>query len=385
MARVLFWVEQFWPVIGGTEIFSTKLLPALQTRGYEFIVMTDQHSPDLPTEAQYKGIPIYRLPFRTVLADRKVDQMPLVRQQVAKLKQTFGPDLVHMHGVTFSAFFCLETRNAHTAPLLVTLINEVQPGQSTDHGLWRRVLSTATWVTGKATAVLSQARQLVPEILPRSSMIYNGLKISALSPAPLPFAPPHLLCLGRLAVQKGFDLALRAVASILERFPSVRLTLAGDGPERPALERLVDELGLAEVVTFTGWIPPNKVLALINTATLVLMPSRWEGLPSVALQAGLMARPVVATRVGGFAEIIVHEQTGLLVTKEDRVGLAEALSLLLEHPEKATQLGQAARHRVQEVFSWEQCVNAYDTLYQKLITESRSAGSPDRVPPMTRR
>src|SRR5262245_24884059 len=67
--RILFWTEQFWPAIGGAEIFATKLLPALQTRGYEPVVVTDQTSPDLPTEAQYKGIPVYRLPFRTVLTD----------------------------------------------------------------------------------------------------------------------------------------------------------------------------------------------------------------------------------------------------------------------------------------------------------------------------
>ena len=383
--RILFWTEQFWPAIGGAEIFSTKLLPALQTRGYEPIVVTDQTSPDLPTEAQYKGIPVYRLPFRTVLADRKVEQILAMRRQVAELKQTFAPDLVHMHGITFSAFFCLETIHTHPAPLLVTLINETPLEQTIDRGLWRRVLSTATWVTGKAIAVLSLAHQLMPDITPRSSVIYNGLKVSSLSPEPLPFETPRLLCVGRLMVQKGVDLALTALAAIRDRFPNLRLLIAGDGIERAALERQTSALNLAEVVDFIGWIAPAQVLTLINTATIVVMPSRWEGHPSVALQAGLMARPVVATRVGGLPEIIVHEQTGLLVEKEDVAGLADALSFLLEHPEKATQMGQAARQRVQEVFSWEQCVSAYATLYRQLITESRPGGLSDRIPPITKR
>jgi len=68
-------------------------------------------------------------------------------------------------------------------------------------------------------------------------------------------------------------------------------------------------------------------------------------------------------------EVVVHRQTGLLVEKEDSKGLAEATIFLLEHPEVATQMGRAARQRVQEVFSREQCVNAYDLLYRKLIRE----------------
>jgi glycogen(starch) synthase len=186
-------------------------------------------------------------------------------------------------------------------------------------------------------------------------------------------------------VQKGFDLALPALASILERFPKIRLIIAGDGPERSALERQVVELGLSNIVHFTGWVAPHEVLTLINTATVVVMPSRWEGLPSVALQAGLMARPVVATRVGGLPEIIVHQQTGLLVEKEDGAGLAGATAFLLEHPETAMRMGQAARQRVREVFSWEQCVNAYDALYRQLSGEVRSGSSPQGIRPLARR
>jgi glycogen synthase len=383
--RVLFWLEKFWPSIGGVQIFSAKLLPALRARGYEFTVMTGQHSPDLPTEAQYKEMPVYRFPFLTALIDRNVDQILAVRQQVAKLKRTFAPDLVHIHGVGPSVFFCLETTHVYTAPLLVTLTIEEQPEQAIGHELWRHTLHAAAWVTGPATAVLAQARQLVPEITPRSSVIHYGLDVPSLLSEPLPFETPRLLCLGRLTAQKGFDLALTALASILDRFPNIRLIVAGDGPERSALERQVSELGLSNVVDFTGWIAPDGVLTLINTATIVVMPSRWEGLPSVALQAGLMARPIVAARVAGLSEVVMHQQTGLLIEKDDSGGLAQAIAFLLEHPEMATQMGQAARQRAQEVFSWEQYVNAYDALYQRLIEEGRSVGLPNRTSPLPRR
>ena len=84
----------------------------------------------------------------------------------------------------------------------------------------------------------------------------------------------------------------------------------------------------------------------------------------------MMARPVVATPVGGLSEVVAHQQTGLLVPPEDPVRLAEAITFLLARPAVATQMGQAARHRMQGAFTWERCVDAYDTLYRKLAKKA---------------
>jgi glycogen(starch) synthase len=120
-------------------------------------------------------------------------------------------------------------------------------------------------------------------------------------------------------------------------------------------------------VEFTGWVSPDKVPELINTSTIVVMPSRWkEPFGLVALQAAQMARPIVATRIGGLPEVVLHQETGLLVDKENSRQLAEAITFLLEHPEVAEQMGRAARMRAKSVFDLERCVDAYDTLYKKL-------------------
>jgi glycosyltransferase involved in cell wall biosynthesis len=367
--RVLFWSELFWPYIGGAEVFSSKLLVALRERGHEVIVVTRQDSPDLPPEDQYQGIPIYRFPFLTAFASHSVDQLIAARQGLVKLKRDFAPDLVHVHGFGPSVVFHIDTAQAHPSPLLVTLIEERPHREGSE--LLGRMLRAADWVTGKSGAVLAQARRFTPEITPRSSVIHNGLSVPALLPKPLPTDAPLLLCLGRLAVQKGFDVAITALASIANRFPNARLIVAGDGPERPNLERQVAERGLADIVDFVGWVSPDKVLALINTSTIVLMPSRWEGLPSVVLQAAMMARAVIATRVSGLSEVVVHEETGLLVESEDCHALAEAIAILLNQPETAARMGQAARCRVQERFSWEQCVTAYDSLWRRLVVNGR--------------
>jgi glycogen(starch) synthase len=127
-------------------------------------------------------------------------------------------------------------------------------------------------------------------------------------------------------------------------------------------------------VQFIGWVAPDKVTALINTSTIVLMPSRQDSLPLVALEAALLARPIVATRVGGLPEVVLHRETGLLVEKEDIIGLADAVNWLLAHPAAAISMGQAARGRVETEFGWERHVAAYDGLYRNLADKTIDRG-----------
>jgi glycogen synthase len=376
MMKVLFWSNLFWPYIGGAEYFGVRLISALRDRGYEFIILTSHDYLDLPDEANYQGIPIYRLPFLQALRDGDAAQFIQTCQRVKKLKQTFKPDLIHLNGVTSSTLFHLRTSDAQPAPTLVRMNQELLPNQVGGSGtLFSETLRSAAWVSCVSSTVLERATCLVPEIAPRSSVIYNGLEVPSFSPEPLSFAPPRLLCLGRLVPAKGFDLALNAFASILMRYPGARMIIAGDGPARPQLEEQAARLGLDAAVKFVGLVEPENVLARINRATLALLPSRHEGLPTVALQAAFMARPVVATRVGGVTEAVVHRQTGLLIESGDVGGLEEAIAFLLNHPQEATQMGQAGRERAQKRFGWRRCVDAHDALYKRLIAGSDATAS----------
>ncbi len=366
--RILFLTENFWPYIGGVEVFSAKLLPALCKRGHEFRVVTTHYYLDLPDEQQYQEIPISRFPLLSALANSNAAQLLQTVRQITKLKKSFQPHLIHVNSVGLTTLLHLQTAEAYPAPVLVTLHGPLLNEGIRLDTLQGRAVRSADWVTCCSEALLADTRRRMPEIISCSSLIHNGLDMPLLSPEPPLTDEPRLLCLGRLASQKGFDVAVRAMKVIIDRFPNARLIIAGDGPERNQLEQQVAELDLKEVVDFVGWVAPDKVPVLLNAATVVVMPSRWEGLPLVALEASLMARPIVASCVEGLTEVVVHQQTGLLVEKEDSRGLAEALAFLLDHPEVATVMGQTGRRRVQEVFSFERCVDAYDTLYRRLTT-----------------
>ena len=119
--------------------------------------------------------------------------------------------------------------------------------------------------------------------------------------------------------------------------------------------------------------------ALLNSATVVLVPSRiGEGFGLVALEAALMARPVVASQFGALPEVVVDGETGLLVERDDPAALAAAITTLLEHPETATAMGQAGRRRAQTLFGLGPHVDAFDALYRRIAAGQRLA--PTRAP-----
>ena len=368
--RILFWSETFWPRVGGVENLAVKLLPALRSNGHEFVVVTWENVKSAD-ELSYQGIPVYRFPFFSGGRQGSLDPLLDNRRQVAKLKQDFAPDLVHINSYGQSVLFHLNTCSAHPAPVLITLHQSLPDEPVGRESLMGSLLRTSDWITACSESVLAHTRQLLPEITPRSSVIYNGLTAPAFDPQPIRFDPPRLLCLGRLVTGKGFDLALAAFATVLAHFPSARLVIAGDGPEQESLKKQTIDLRLVDSVEFIGSVAPEKVAYLIDEATIVVIPSRVEGFGLVALEAALMARPVVGACVGGLPEVVLHQKTGLLAKPEDREGLAEAMLFLLSHPQVASAFGKAAFRRAQEAFSFARYVDAYDDLYRAITSNVR--------------
>jgi glycogen(starch) synthase len=367
--KVLYWTELFWPHIGGVEVLSMHLIKALQKRGCEFAVVTSHGHLKLPDKADDLGIPVFRFSFQSALASRDMKKIRSLVRRLTVLKKKWQPDLIHINSSQPSIFFQLLSGSAWPAPVLLTIHDSPElAGKS--NSLLGRMLDSASWVAAISKTVLAQARDLNPAVIPRSSLIYNGLPQPAMKPTPLPCRPGQLLCIGRLVNEKGFDLALQAMAHLHNRFPGLRMTLAGDGPARPFLERQAKDLGLGQSVDFIGWVLPETIPDAINRAAIVIVPSRFcEPFGLVALQAAQMGRPVVATAAGGLTEIVVHGKTGLLAKNEDSVSLAEQIARLLRNPDQAAQMGKNAQRRARLLFGFDRFVAGYHQLYEKLAAE----------------
>jgi glycosyltransferase involved in cell wall biosynthesis len=365
--RVLYWTESFWPRIGGSEVAAAALIDQLRRRGHEFEVVTRQWSPDQPTTDQWQRVAVHRVPFDDGTFERlDLEEILPLRQRVAGIKRQFKPDLVHVGLTGPSLFLHNFTAGQFPAPTLITL--HVAPVE-TEYGTNKPVheaLRAANWAVLVSNALADQVRRRVPELAGRSSVIHNALPEPAAPPTPVSFAPPVLLCVGRITQQKGFDTAVAVMPLVRQAFPDAQLVIAGDGDARQSLGELATRLNVSECVRMPGWTSPQDVPGLIDASTLVLMPSRWEPFGLVALQAGQRGRVCLAARVDGLPEVVRHERTGLLLPPDQPAQWAEAICSLLRDPRRITTMGMAARQHVSQQFSVDRHANAYESLYRQL-------------------
>ena len=180
---------------------------------------------------------------------------------------------------------------------------------------------------------------------------------------------PTILTVARLDDQKGHRHLLDALAILAPRRPNLMTLLAGEGPLEQSLRAQCAALGLTDRVRFLGY--RRDVPELFEAADFVVLPSLYEGLPLVAIEALAATRTMVATEVDGTPEVILHEQTGLLVPPANPAALAAAIERLLDDPGLASRLASHGRKFVSENFAVERQIEQTVALYSELIGMGR--------------
>jgi len=156
---------------------------------------------------------------------------------------------------------------------------------------------------------------------------------------------PYVLFVGRIRVRKGIEVLLHAMA---EESDSVRLLLAGDGEHREAVEATAAELGITDRAVFLGRQSAGQVRSLLAGARALIVPSTYEGMPLVILEAMEAGVPVVASAVSGIPEVVVDGETGWLVPQEDVQSLGRALNEVWQDAAERERRGRAGRERVED-------------------------------------
>ncbi len=323
--------------IGGSERHLLTLLPALAERGVEpvFLGLDD---PGWPVEPFYRelGVESVRLG-----CPRDLDPGLLrrVRRELAQLR----PDVVHTHLVHGDVYGGL---GAGKVPVVSTKHND-DPFR---RGPFRHVERLLTRRASRVITISAALRRYcIDEVgLPaeKIEVVHYGLDELPVPwgegpEVPLPEDARLLLCVSRLAEQKGVDVAVRALGPIREAEPRAVLVVLGEGPERPRLG--------GDGVFLPGRV--GDVASWYRRAELLVHPARWEGFGLALLEAMLAAKPVVATRVSAAPELVVDGETGVLVPPDDAAGLAAAVLGLLADPARAAAAGEAGLARARSEFS----------------------------------
>lgn len=221
----------------------------------------------------------------------------------------------------------------------------------------------------------------------RISVIHTGIEPPAAIPADdaeklrvewgLAPTQPVIVTVARLSYEKGLDTLLDAATLLRQSRPRARVVIIGDGPDRAAIEIRIRESNLTDVVLLGGF--RSDVWPVYAAANVICMPSHSEGMPNVLLEAMAMARPIVATSVGGIPEAILSGENGLLVPPRDPQAMAAALSCLLDDADLAWRQGAAARSTVVQRFLARDVVARYSILYSSLLARRKGGHEPIRA------
>jgi glycosyltransferase involved in cell wall biosynthesis len=349
-------VSGIWPPDhGGPASHAPALADFLQSRGHGVEVVTTAEQDPAPRE-----YPIYWISRRSAVRHLGVSR--LVRRLARRSDVVYATSMIRRAAIG--------ARSART-PVVVKLVSDEVFERATRSGRFEGTLEEFQRIGGARTrflratrnAALRSARHVFsPSAYLRDVALGWGVdpaRISVLpNPAPDVRSLPSredlrnelgvdgaaLVFAGRLGPQKALGVALEAIATL----PAVTLVIAGDGPERAALEQRARDLGLGERVRFRGSVSRDEVLRLFRAADASVLSSTWENFPHTVVEALAVGCPVIATAVGGVPEVVRDGENGLLVPPNDVAALAGAIERFFGDAELRRRLAEAASDSVSD-------------------------------------
>lgn len=233
--------------------------------------------------------------------------------------------------------------------------------------LWRRIHTSPDRVTAISGFLAARAVRLGADPA-RVTIIANGVDLSRITPQrPEERVRHRIVCIARLAWEKGLGDLLVAMTRVRATVPDAHLVFVGDGADREALEARVKELGIVEAVTFRGALPNAEALAVLRTADVFACPSLAEGLGIVFIEAQACGVPPIGTNVGGIPDVIADGESGLLVSPSNPEHLAAAMIRVLTDETVRTHLAAGALISAAR-FDWKKSIPSYAALYERLVT-----------------
>jgi len=337
--------------------------------------------------AQSRVSALGKLKRLVAMKDYLAGQYRAVLQAAAE----FEPDVLHGHWAIPTGPAIVAAARRLRVPSVITMhggdvyVNKAEGYDFPTRWYVRPILK---WTLTNASALTAISDDCIEHALragaprERIHLIMNGADLRRFSPLPQseaasqrPYGPKMIFACRQLFPRKGIRFLISAVAQLRARHPELKLMIAGDGFERPELERQAAQLGIAERTTFLGWVANADLPQYFRACAMLVMPSLEEGFGIPAAEAMGCEAPVVATDAGGLPEVVEDGITGLIVPKGDADAMAAAIDRLLSDPALARRMGEAGRARALARFDWMRSCEQFVELYHSLIAQrAPSAG-----------
>lgn len=366
---------------GGAEMLTYELSKALSKKGHEVtVVCREPNGEELETDEDLKNVKIHRI----LASSGKTRFLRKVISFYRFLRHN-NFDVIHAHFVISGGTLGLIGK-LFGIPVIVTAHGwpDVLKSEVTNHGVrLNRFIVMIARITLKTIDFLvvvsnSMRKDAINAGCPASKVgiVYNGIdfdKIHSLGRTAILQRNGIMkddfivLFLGMLRPEKCLQDLVKAFPKVVQKVPNAKLVFAGKGEEREKLEKLVSELKLRDRVIFTGFVWGDDKWDLLKRCDVFVLPSLMEGHPIAVIEAMACSKPVVATNVGPFPEIISNGETGLLVPLHAPDELADAIVQLASDEKRILEMGMKAKEYVTERFSIDKTADDYLEIYAKVI------------------
>jgi glycosyltransferase involved in cell wall biosynthesis len=348
--RILFFSVHYGTV-GGVRLIVDALAQAARAEGHAVAAVVDGAADAFVGPAQQ--VQLYPFPARARelrRLHRFARKLPFAAARLVAATRAAAPDVVSIHCVRrFAPYAALLRRLTGTPQVLNLQEAAMPPGVDENRRLFRLLVRAADAVAACSGEAAAYAR--IRGGARRVEIVPNGYDPAEFAGDTVFRHPrPYVLGLGRLEPQKGFDVLVTALARLGRQ--DVDVLLAGDGSVRQALAECARTSGVADRVRFLGVVDRPTTVALLRGAAVVAVPSRFEGLPLVCIEALAAGRPVVASAVNGTPEVIRDGDTGWLVPPDDASALAAAVAEALGTPAEAARRAARGRMIVEREHPW---------------------------------
>ena len=372
--RVLHVSKKLPPVVGGDATAVAALGRAQRRRGHQVEFLAYRGPGIVEEEGTYLAGPplsadeLDRMSFRRYRAMRALGRW--ARANLERLR----PDLVHAHAADVGTPLSQVAHELHL-PVVLTCHGVWFPTRSrwSPAGLIERSLIRRGRYASITTVDRFSVRALKDLGFRDAILVPNGVDAAEFAGPRQRDGPLRFLFVGRHVFQKGIDRLLEAAARVRPRIvDGFVLELAGDGPERPRLERRARDLDLGRKVRFLGSLDRPQLLEAYRRADVFVLPSRFEGFPLVILEAWSAGLPVIATSVGGVPDLC-GPRNSVLVPSDDLDALGDAMVSLAQDSARREALGAAGRSVVLQHYTWDAIADRYEEVYERSLGRTRAA------------
>ncbi|MBX5326292.1 MAG: glycosyltransferase family 4 protein [Candidatus Bathyarchaeia archaeon] len=370
-------------VVGGIASHVHDLSKALVRMGHEVYVVTLDF-PGAPNFEEVDGVKVYRAPSEvghphfltwTLLFNHSIEK------RVADVGVDF--DVLHVHD-WLTAPAGIAAKHFLRKPL-VTTIHSTEYGRSTLHSVDSMTIDGLEWwATYEANKVIVTTWSMRHEVCGHFKVPWDKVWIipNAVDAAKFQvdvdkgavrqrygvgWGEKLILYVGRLVPQKGVEYLIQAVPKISAKYPGAKFVIVGEGWLRGHLEWLANQTGQRWRINFTGFIPDSELVVLMRSADVLVVPSVYEPFGIVALEGMAAGVPVVASQVGGLAEVVEHDRTGVYVYMRNPDSIAWGVDRVLSNSGHAEWLVRNGLEAVRKVYSWEAVAKKTTELYEDVV------------------